>query len=366
MIIKILKAFFALVLGTAVSYLSHWVYNAYLFKFITFSYGEVVALILGALVGGLLGYIVSPFIIRLSKRFADFILAILYKTPTAEIISGTIGAVIGLIIGYLLTSPLKLIPIVGAYLPIFTSSLLGYLGLAVGVKKRDDITGFFSHVLRFGPKTPKVEKMSYKILDTSVIIDGRIADIIDTGFLEGTMLIPGFVLEELRHIADSGDNLRRNRGRRGLDVLNRLRKEGENLVQIYEGDVEEATEVDIKLLKLAQKLNSTVVTNDFNLNKVAELMGVKVLNINDLANALKTIVLPGEEMLIQVIKDGKEANQGLAYLDDGTLIVVENGKKFIGNDIEVVVTSVLQTSAGRMIFAKAKVINKNNNGSKYA
>lgn len=366
MIVKILRAFFALIMGTAIFYLSDWAYQPYLFKFLPFANGKIIAMILGAFIGALVGYLLSPILIRVSKRFSDIILAILYKTPTAEVISGTIGGIIGLIIGYLLTSPLRLIPIVGAYLPIFTSLLLGYLGLAVGVKKRDDITGFFSNIFRFGPKTPKVEKMiSYKILDTSVIIDGRIADIIETGFLEGTMLIPGFVLEELRHIADSGDNLRRNRGRRGLDVLNRLRKEGENLVQIYEGKVEEATEVDIKLLKLATKLNSTVVTNDFNLNKVAELMGVKVLNINDLANALKTVVLPGEEMLIQVIKDGKEANQGLAYLDDGTLIVVENGKKYIGNDIEVVVTSVLQTSAGRMIFAKAKA-GKSNNGSKFA
>jgi uncharacterized protein YacL len=189
-----------------------------------------------------------------------------------------------------------------------------------------------------------------------VIIDGRIFDICQTGFIEGTLIIPNFVLEELRHIADSSDNLKRNRGRRGLDILNKIQKELSIEVQIYEKDFPDIAEVDSKLLKLAQILNGKVITNDYNLNKVAEFQGVSVLNINELANAVKPVVLPGEEMHIQVVKDGKEAGQGVAYLDDGTMIVVEGGRKHIGEFMDVVVTSVLQTAAGRMIFAKQKDI----------
>lgn len=197
-----------------------------------------------------------------------------------------------------------------------------------------------------------------KILDTSVIIDGRIADICKTGFIEGTLVIPGFILEELQHIADSSDLLKRNRGRRGLDILNKIQKELDVKVEIYEGDFEEIAEVDSKLVRLAKVLGGKVLTNDFNLNKVCELQGVSVLNINDLANAVKPVVLPGEEIVVQVIKDGKEHGQGVAYLDDGTMIVVEGGRDYIGTTMEVMVTSVLQTSAGRMIFAKPKLLEK--------
>ena len=191
-------------------------------------------------------------------------------------------------------------------------------------------------------------------MDTSVIIDGRIFDICQTGFVEGPLVIPGFVLNELRHISDSADGLKRNRGRRGLDILNKIQKELSIETQIYEEDFPKIAEVDAKLLKLAQVLNGKVVTNDFNLNKVAEFQGVPVLNINELANAIKPVLLPGEEMKVVVMKDGKEASQGIAYLDDGTMIVVEGGRKFISEEIMVVVTSVLQTAAGRMIFAKPK------------
>ena len=187
-----------------------------------------------------------------------------------------------------------------------------------------------------------------------MIIDGRIFDICQTGFIEGPLIIPGFVLEELRHIADSSDSLKRNRGRRGLDVLNRIQKELNIPVETIEKDFEGVAEVDTKLLKLAQLLGGKVVTNDYNLNKIAEFQGVPVLNINELANAVKPVVLPGEEMSVQVIKDGKETGQGIAYLDDGTMIVVDGGRKFIGEIIDVIVTSVLQTAAGRMIFAKPK------------
>ena len=196
------------------------------------------------------------------------------------------------------------------------------------------------------------------MLDTSVIIDGRIADIYRTGFLEGELVIANFVLEELRHIADSSDNLKRNRGRGGLDTLNRLREQFSSNIIITEQDYPKIAEVDSKLLRLAQDLNGVVVTNDFNLNKVAKLQGMKVLNINELANAVKPIVLPGEEMSALVIKEGKEANQGVAYLDDGTMIVVENGARYVGMQIFVIVTSILQTAAGRMVFARPKLDNK--------
>ncbi|EAG7098617.1 PIN/TRAM domain-containing protein, partial [Listeria monocytogenes] len=201
-------------------------------------------------------------------------------------------------------------------------------------------------------KTEEKSKKTYKILDTSVIIDGRIADILTTGFLDGTVVIPLFVLAELQHIADSSDTLKRTRGRRGLDILNRIQKEEAIQVEMYEGDFEDTPEVDSKLVKLAKVMGGIVVTNDYNLNKVCEFQNVPVLNINDLANAVKPVVLPGEKMTVLMVKDGKEHNQGVAYLDDGTMIVVEDGRKFINETIQVEVTSVLQTSAGRMIFAK--------------
>jgi uncharacterized protein YacL len=197
-----------------------------------------------------------------------------------------------------------------------------------------------------------------KILDTSVIIDGRIADLCKTGFVEGSIIVPVFVLEELQHIADSADLLKRNRGRRGLDILNKMQKELLNPVIIDESRFEDTPEVDSKLVKLAKQTHGKVVTNDFNLNKVCELQGVRVLNINDLANAIKPVVLPGEEMMVTILKDGKEFGQGVAYLDDGTMIVVESGREYIGSSLYVVVTSVLQTSAGRMIFARPKLLEK--------
>lgn len=247
---------------------------------------------------------------------------------------------------------------------------MGYLGLLIGVKRKEELLGFFNIFPRLrgekGDKTKeaKTERLqeqaalNYKILDTSVIIDGRIADIVKTGFVEGVLLIPGFVLEELRHIADSSDLLKRNRGRRGLDILNHISKETAIKVEIYERDFDDIAEVDSKLVRLGQILGSPVLTNDYNLNKVAELQGVKVLNINELANAVKPVVLPGEEMVVQVMKEGKEPGQGVAYLDDGTMIVVDTGRRYMGQHIAVMVTSILQTAAGRMIFAKPKVMSE--------
>lgn len=217
----------------------------------------------------------------------------------------------------------------------------------------------FSHTLvtrQNVSKAPPVVGNQFKILDTSAIIDGRIADLCKTGFLEGVLIVPNFVLGELQKIADSADALRRNRGRRGLDLLNRMQKENQISIKVFDRDYEEISEVDTKILKLAREMSAKVVTNDFNLNKVAELYGVQVLNINELSNAIKPLVLPGEEMIVHVLRDGKEYGQGIGYLDDGTMIVVEGGRNYIGLDIEILVTSVLQTSAGRMIFAKPKEV----------
>lgn len=288
------------------------------------------------------------------------------KAPVTDVLFGTLGLVFGLIVAFLIQMPLNNISlaVVSNIIPvltIFIYLLLGYFGFQIGFKKRDELMNLFP-ISRSKDKkkdsddSAKKRGSDLKILDTSVIIDGRIADICQTGFLEGTLVIPRFVLEELQHIADSSDVLKRNRGRRGLDILNKIQKELAVKVEIYEGDFDEVSEVDSKLVKLAILVGGMVVTNDFNLNKVCELQGVSVLNINDLANAVKPVVLPGEEMKVQVIKDGKEQNQGVGYLDDGTMIVVEDGRSHIGKTIDVVVTSVLQTSAGRMIFAKPKVL----------
>lgn len=314
-------------------------------------------LILISIIGGLLGFAIAPWIIKQVIQFTRWVEAGLHKVPTQDIVSGAIGVIIGLIIAALLGLSFSKVPIVGPFFPLVFSVVLGYLGWSVAVKNKEDILAVFSAFPRLGKDKqglPPLNSDCNKILDTSVIIDGRIADICKSGFVDGTLIIPGFVLEELRHIADSSDLLKRNRGRRGLDILNKIRKELDVKVRIVEEDFPDIEEVDSKLVRLAQQIGGHIITNDFNLNKVAQLQGVKVLNINDLANAVKPVVLPGEEMVVQVIKEGKEMGQGVGYLDDGTMIVIENGKKLMGDTVKVVVTSVLQTSAGRMIFAKPK------------
>lgn len=318
---------------------------------------------IGAIVGGAIFLALSFWLTDHMLRLYRFTVDRLTKLHVADLLFGTLGLIIGLIVAFLLFLPLQQIPWVNTFLPIFISLLLGYLGFQVFAKKREDFIAFFSLARLSKDKAgdgqaKDAQQKDYKLLDTSVIIDGRIADICLTGFVEGTLVIPQFVLEELQHIADSSDILKRNRGRRGLDILNRIQKEKSVNVLIVEKDFEELQEVDSKLVKLAKFMNGKVVTNDFNLNKVCELQGVSVLNINDLANAIKPVVLPGEELRVQVIKDGKEHGQGVAYLDDGTMIVVEGGKDFIGDHIDVMVTSVLQTSAGRMVFAKPKLLER--------
>lgn len=281
------------------------------------------------------------------------------RIPMNELAAGAAGLTGGLLLSLLLYPTMSWMGKAGQLLQVAVTIALGYTGLRISLEKKAELASLWT-TGRFGQTTePEGRGLEeHKILDTSVIIDGRIADICKTGFIEGTIVIPEFVLEELQHIADSSDLLKRNRGRRGLDILNKIQKELDVKVLIYEGDFEEISEVDSKLVKLAKVLHGKVVTNDFNLNKVCELQGVSVLNINDLANAVKPVVLPGEEIIVQVIKDGKEHGQGVAYLDDGTMIVVEGGREYIGTTMEVLVTSVLQTSAGRMIFAKPKLLEK--------
>jgi len=309
------------------------------------------------LIFGIIFFIISPKIMKLGRNLVYSVEGEIQKIPASDIILGAVGLIFGLLIAYLLSQLLLAIPYVGLIISILFYILLGYLGVIVPTKKRDDFTNALSMIKKSSSKEKPSKSTSVvkpKILDTSVIIDGRIADLCKTGFIEGPLVIPEFVLEELQRIADSSDALKRNRGRRGLDILNKIQKELDIEVIIHEKDFEDIVEVDSKLLKLAQYLKGKVVTNDYNLNKVAEFHGVEVLNINELANAIKPVVLPGEEMLVQVIKDGKESGQGVAYLDDGTMIVVDGGKKHIGETIGVLVTSVLQTAAGRMIFAKPK------------
>lgn len=309
---------------------------------------------------GIIFFIFSPKIMRKGKALIGIIENELQKLPASDIALGSIGLIVGLIIAFLISKPLDRLglPYIGFVGQIILFGLFGYLGIKIATRKKEDITSAIGEIeaKRKGSKD-KIKsngKSCPKILDTSVIIDGRIADICRTGFIEGPLVIPEFVLEELQHIADSSDGLKRNRGRRGLDILNKIQKELDVEIIIHEKKFEEVQEVDSKLLKLTQFLKGKIITNDYNLNKVAEVQGIEVLNINELANAVKPVVLPGEEMVVQVVRDGKESGQGLAYLDDGTMIVVESGRKFIGETIDVVVTSVLQTSAGRMIFAKPK------------
>ncbi len=345
--------------------------GAFGYRFITLGmYGssfDIKLAITFAASGGLVGIIFAPLATKKCLEALEWAEKRLQRIPGQDMIVGAFGLILGCIIANLLSLPIPRIPVVGSYLPIFINLIFGYLGMTLAIKKKDELLALLP---KYNDRTAAATKerstkvlnpprsSQYKILDTSVIIDGRIADLCDTGFLEGTLVVPHFVLEELQHIADASDPLKRNRGRRGLDILNAMQKKENVAVQIYERDFEDIIEVDSKLLRLAKLLKGKIVTNDYNLNKVAELHGVEVLNVNELANALKPIVLPGEEMLVQVIKTGKELGQGVAYLDDGTMIVIDGGSKFIDRRIEVLVTSVIQTAAGRMIFAKPKVLEK--------
>jgi uncharacterized protein YacL len=311
-------------------------------------------LVIGTVAAGAIGYVFSPWVARETGRLVARLEQLLQRTPPADLMAGAIGLIVGLLVAFLVGQPLAAFGILGNLLRVAITIVLAYVGIRVAARKQDELLRPSAWLPKLQKSQTRSEGARPKVLDTSVIIDGRIADICETGFLEGPLVIPAFVLEELRHIADSPDVLKRNRGRRGLDVLNRIQKELHMPVQVYEKDIEPQLEVDSRLLKVTKLLDGKVVTNDFNLNKVAELQGLPVLNINDLANAVKPVVLPGEDMVVQVIKEGKEVGQGVGYLDDGTMIVVDGGKKYVGQTVSVMVTSVLQTAAGRMIFAKLK------------
>lgn len=314
---------------------------------------------------GLIFFILFPLMLKGVKKLTKIVEVSMENVRLIDIGLGIGGLVIGLVIAMLISFAFSQIPIpwIGGILTIIIYIVLGYIGFSLPIKKREELLLAFQNTKRekeanvpVGQKRPAKRKGASipKLLDTSVIIDGRIFDICKTGFIEGPLVIPVFVLNELQLISDSSDELKRNRGRRGLDILNKIQTDLEIEVQITEEDFEDTHEVDAKLVKLGKSTKGKILTNDYNLNKVATVQGVDVLNINELANAVKPIVLPGEEMKVLLVKGGKENGQAVAYLDDGTMIVVENGKKYIGNTTTVLVTSILQTAAGRMIFAKPK------------
>lgn len=269
----------------------------------------------------------------------------------SQLILGLIGLVSGLLVGALISPALFTLPGAGgAIAPFVVSFTLAVLGVAILVGREEEFAGF---IQRYFPGAATGLHTEI-VLDTSAIIDGRIADIADTGFIQGCLVVPRFVLDELRHIADSPEAVRRNRGRRGLEVLSRLQKNAGAPVRIADEDYEDTMDVDAKLIRLCRQLNAPLLTNDFNLARLAELDRVRVLNVNRLANAVKTVILPGEEMAVRIIQEGKETGQGVAFLDDGTMVVVEGGKRYLNEELEVTVTRVLQTVAGRMIFAQPK------------
>lgn len=313
------------------------------------------------LVGALVGYVIAPWV---TVRPARALRSSLRGVPTIQLLAGTAGLAIGLMIAALLAYPLSLLPTpFGTILPFVGVILFGYLAVTVMLLRQKEIFSFF-HIGRDDDEEeePPAEAVAVSkphhtlmLLDTSVIIDGRIADVAETGFLWATLAVPRFVLNELQYIADSSEVLRRNRGRRGLEMLDRLQHNNSVEIVFLDQDPSDAKQVDDKLISLGLELNAAVVTNDYNLNRVARLQGVTVLNINELANAVKSVVLPGEEMEIRVIQEGKEINQGVGYLEDGTMVVVENGRRYLNDLVLVQVTKVLQTNAGRLIFAVPEV-----------
>ena len=317
--------------------------------------GSFYAIIFGA-TGALIGLILTPYV---TTRPMRKLRSLLGRISAETLFAALVGLVSGLIVSALLAFPLSTLPgIFGDVTPFLGVLLFGYLGISVFIMRQADIMGMLA-AMRGGDVPDGAgggsqwSKMNRTILlDTSVIIDGRIADIASTGFLPGTLLIPRFVLNELQYVADSPDGLRRQRGRRGMEVLSTLQKDPNVMVRISDIDVDGIREVDSKLVVLGRQLKCPVLTNDYNLNKVAELQGVTVLNINELANAVKSVVLPGELLRINVIQEGKERDQGVGYMEDGTMVVVENGREVIGEYTDVSVTKVLQTAAGRMIFAR--------------
>lgn len=336
MVIRILLVLACSISGAAIAYYTADSKSSYL----------ILQLIAGLIIGSFVAFLV----IRLEKD--------LRKISLKIILGGVIGMIIGLLIALILGFGLNLVSKIREnqqilpWIYLLLTGILGYLGLVLGSKKIEE----------FNFRTPGVKTDSdNRILDTSVIIDGRIADICDSGFMDGEIIVPRFVLNELQLVADSSDSIKRSRGRRGLDILNRMQKSSNITIKIIEQDFPKIKGVDAKLVALAQKMNAKLLTNDFNLNKVAELQGVRVLNINELANSMKPVVLPGEQMSVKIIKEGKESGQGVGYLDDGTMIIVDGAQKLLNANVEVIVTSMLQTTAGRMIFSELKDVAEKKN-----
>ena len=333
----------------------------------TVSYLRAFFVILSTIVGYYVGGILGNFDITwrvggavaglVGSSFIVILEFVMRRFSVRNLSAAVFGLIFGFFMAWIVTSVLKLIPMsveLFSSLQIIMILIFCYLGMVIAMRGKDE----FNLIVPYVKFVRQDEHEDIILLDTSVIIDGRIADILQTRFVEGRIVIPRFVLRELQQIADSGDSLKRNRGRRGLDILNKIQKDSHLNVRINEEDFPEIKDVDAKLVKLGQLVGGRVVTNDFNLNKIAELQGVTVLNINELANALRPIVLPGEMMEVRISKEGKEYNQGVGYLDDGTMVVVDNTRQMIGQVIKVAVTSVLQTSAGRMIFAKFEETSK--------
>ena len=334
--------------------------------FLGITFANMILALPGLFVFSWLALVLAPFITNSIFNYAELLTSSLSKIPTSDILVMVFGIGIGLILANLIGSPFSRLPIVGSYIPIILSLILSVVGAKLALRKHNDIVGFFNRIpnrkaikpeekqpdVLAGPLGDRLYSCN-KLLDTSVIIDGRIMDIVAAGFLDGQLVVPNFVLEELQKLSDSADNLKRAKGRRGLDLVQDLRISYKDQVVVVDNDFDDISEVDAKLVRLAKQAQAAIITNDYNLNKVAGIQGVKVLNINELANAIKPVVIAGEEMHVYLVKEGKEPNQAIAYLDDGTMIVVENGRHSIGTSIPVVVTSVLQTAAGRMIFAKA-------------
>lgn len=326
---------------------------------------DLIFLIILILLSGYIGYkikIIYAFLFAITTAVVYLLVKLfvnkIKKLPAENIFFSLIGLFLGGFVSKIVTdiifSNINISTSIILYLKIIIALIFIYIFTSLFNLKSSELKNLFtfSSEPRKTFKNKKEETENYKILDTSVIIDGRIADISETGFLEGILIIPRFVLNELQQIADSADSLKRQRGRRGLDILNKIKKGIKTIVQIVDDDFPEIKSVDEKLIEIAKKYSAKIITNDYNLNKVAQIHGVQVLNINELANALRPIVLPGEELTVQIIREGKDPNQGVGYLEDGTMVVVEDGIQYLGKKIDVVVTSVLQTTAGRMIFAK--------------
>lgn len=314
-----------------------------------------VNILLVALVGALAGLILTPYF---TTRPARALRSILGRIAAETLFAGMVGLIVGMLIAALLSFPLSLLPNpFGQILPFLGVLLFGYFGVSLFVMRQGDLMGLLGALsgrTEGGASASWTNLNRTILLDTSVIIDGRVADIARTGFLPGTLLIPRFVLNELQYIADSSDALRRQRGRRGMEVLADLQKQPNVMVRVSDIDVEGVREVDSKLVVLARQMRCPILTNDYNLNRVAELQGVTILNINELANAVKSVVLPGETLRVNIIQEGKEHGQGVGYMDDGTMVVIENGREHIGEYLDVNVTKILQTAAGRMIFARVE------------